>query len=81
MITYMWQELYGEPYFRFQTDEPKVAKKMRQRKNFVRVGYGINTQLWIYRTTFYKPQDAKRTLRNITGREIQKDAENGLFYA
>ena len=81
MTTFMWQEQYGSPEFRFQTDDPKIAKRMRQRKKFVLSGYGINIRLWIYTSPFYKPQDAKRTLSHITGRKIQKDASMDGFLA
>jgi len=79
--TYMWQEQYGYPVFRFQTNDPVVAKRMRQRKKFILVGYGINARLWLYSCSFYKPQDARRTLRHITGQKIHKDGSMNEFLA
>ena len=39
-MTDMWQEQRDLMFFRFQTDEPKVAEKMRRRKKFILTGKG-----------------------------------------
>lgn len=78
-MTYMWQEERGQKYFRFQTDEPAVNKKMRERKKFILVGWGWNCNLWIYQVKLYKPQNARRTLKALTGKPIKFDKLSDTF--
>ena len=66
IMTCMWQEERGSKYFKFQTDNPEIAKRMRQRKNFKLVSWGVNCNHWIFQTKFYKPQNARRTLKALT---------------
>lgn len=80
--TYMWQEMRGERFFIFQTDEPKVNAKMRRRKNrFSLVGWGMNCKLWIYKAHFYSPQKAGAALANLTGRKVKKVTSDGVSCA
>ena len=79
--TYMWQELFGEPLFRFQTSDPAVNKRMRQRNDFTLVSEALNAALWVYRARFYSPREARRTLKRITRREIHFDATEGVYFA
>ena len=79
--TYMWQEVYGDPVFRIQTNDPAIHKRMRQRKDFTLVLWGLNTRLWVYKAQFYTPQKARQALSRITRQEIHKDASDGSFYA
>ena len=80
-FTYLWQELYGDPVFRFQSNDPVVNKRMRQRIDFSLVLYGLNTNLRVYKAQFYSPKEARRTLRRITRQDIFFDAESDVFYA
>tara|TARA_Y100000034_G_scaffold70594_1_gene85179 strand:+ start:40 stop:366 length:327 start_codon:yes stop_codon:yes gene_type:complete len=79
--TYMWQEQRGEPYFRFQTNDPKIHGKMRRRKDFSLAGVGINAPIWIYTASFYSPQKARQTLTRLTGSTIEKNAAESEFWA
>ena len=79
--TYMWQEVYGDPVFRIQTNDPAIHKRMRQRKAFTLVLWGLNTRLWVYKAQFYTPQKARQALSHITCQKIKKDASDGSFYA
>ena len=78
--TYMWQEVYGDPVFRFQTNDPAINKRMRQRADFSLVLWGLNTNLWVYQAQFYSPREARRSLMRITRQEIRKDPVNDLLY-
>lgn len=77
----MWQEERGKPYYRFQPDDPAVSKKMRQRKYFHLTAWGENCNLWIFRTTINRPQNARRTLKILTGNKVEWDEKEEVFYA
>lgn len=84
MVSYttsMWQELRGKPYWRIQTDDPAVARKLRRRTTFKLVCCGINTTLWIFRGTYSTPQKAKLSLERLTGQKVKKDAVTDGFVA
>jgi len=80
-MTYMWQEQRGVMVFRFQTDESRIAEKMRRRKRFILTGEGLNCKLWIYIATFYSPQKARGALAQLTGRKVKKDSCKDIYYA
>jgi len=80
-MTYMWQEQRGVMVFRFQTDESRIAEKMRRRKRFILAGEGLNCKLWIYIATFYSPQKARGALAQLTGRKVKKDSCKDIYYA
>ncbi len=77
----MWQEQRGVMVFRFQTDESRIAEKMRRRKRFILAGEGLNCKLWIYIATFYSPQKARGALAQLTGRKVKKDSCKDIYYA
>jgi len=81
MSTCMWQEERGKSYYRFQTDEPSVAAKMKRRKTFRQCSWGINCKHWIFVTTYSSPQKARKALAILTGCPVQKDSEDGLYFA
>lgn len=81
MSTFLWQEECGVNIFRFQTDEKSVADKMKRRKNFKLVGIGQNCTLWIFVASFYSPQKARKALEVLTNRPVQKDTEEGVYFA
>jgi hypothetical protein len=80
-MTYMWQEQRGEMFFRFQTDEPIVAEKMRRRVKFKLTGQGMTCKFWIYIAGFYSPQKARGALAQLTGRKVKKDSSEDMYYA
>ncbi|MBL7046224.1 MAG: hypothetical protein ISR95_01085 [Candidatus Marinimicrobia bacterium] len=55
--------------FRFQTDNPKIGRKLSRRKTMKLVAWGINTYLRIYEISNLRPDNARRMLRHITGQE------------
>ena len=54
--TFMWQELHGEPEFRFQTTDPKIHKRMHRSSYFKLVLIGMNYIIPIDTVTFYLQQ-------------------------
>jgi hypothetical protein len=54
--TFMWQELHGEPEFRFQTMDPKLHKRMHRNSYFKLVLIGMSYILPIDTTTIYFQQ-------------------------
>lgn len=81
MRTDLWQEERGVNIFRIQTDEKDVADKLKRRKNFKLVAWGMNCPLWIFVCSFYSYQKARKALRNLTNRPVQKDSEEGVYFA
>jgi len=81
MRTDLWQEERGINLFRFQTDEKSVADKIKRRKNFKQIGWGVNTPLWLFVATFYSYQKARKALRSLTNRPVQKDTKEGVYFA
>ena len=83
-FTYMWREapeITGDKIYRFQTSDPRINRKMRRRKDFELSLFGINDKVWVYRTRKYSLKDAKKTLKAITGQNIDFDAIFSVFYA
>ncbi len=82
MVSYttsLWQELRRKPYYRIQTTDPTVAKKLRRRTTFKLVCCGINTTLWIFRGTYSTPYKAKISIQRLTGQKVKKDAVTGGY--
>ena len=79
--TYMWQEAYGDPVFRIQTNDPAIHKRMRQRKDFTLVLWGLNTRLWVYKAQFYSRKEAIKSFKRITRSTIKKTDDMCGFYA
>lgn len=77
----MWQEQRGKPYYRIQTTDPVIARKLRRRTTFKLVCCGINTTLWIFRGTYSTPYKAKISIQRLTGQKVKKDAVTGGFVA
>jgi hypothetical protein len=65
----MWREVEGMPVFRFQTNEKSAHMYMSQREGFKLVGWGVNTNLWIYRAEFSSIGDAQQSLKDAIQRE------------
>mgnify|MGYP004456166487 CR=1 FL=1 len=80
--TYMWQLVHGEPWYRFQTDDPAIRRKMLRRSGFRESGWGENVDgYWVFQARISTPQSALRTLRRITGSKPEKDASEEVFLA
>ena len=79
-MTYMWREQRGKLFYRFQTDDYKIAAKMKARKKFTLTGRGMNCSLWIFQTEFSRSDIAKKALKTLTGNSVKTDKkENTLF--
>lgn len=79
----MWREapfLRDDKIWRYQTNDPGVYKRMRQRSDFKLVCYGINIRLWVYRTRKNSAKEAKMTLKRVTRQRIHFDTENKEYF-
>jgi hypothetical protein len=79
-MTYMWQEERGKKFYKVQTDNSEVAKKMKRRNGFHLSGMGLNAKLWIFSCEFSRPDIAKKTLKSITGKKAKNDSEGMFVY-
>ena len=79
--TYLWQEVRGSKWYRIQTDDPKIIRKLRKRKSASLCVWCINDKIVVFRTQYYSPDKAKLSLQRLTNQKPKKDAENGVFYA
>jgi len=77
--TYLWQETKRFPVYRIQTNDHRVARKLKKRKNTKLVLYGINVPLWVFQITYSCPRLAILGLGNITGQCVQETADKGEF--
>jgi hypothetical protein len=77
----MWQEERGKKFYRFQTDNREIANNLKRRKNFKLVGCGVNCKLWIFQSTFSRPDIARKTFQNITKGEIEFDAREEVLFS
>jgi len=55
--------------FRFQTDNPKIARMLSKRKAMILVAWGMNKYLRIFQVENLRPDNARRMLRHITGQK------------
>ena len=77
----MWQEVYGEPIFRFQTNDPGINKRMRQRADFTLVLSSLNDNLRVYKAQFYSRKEAIESFKRITRSIIKKTDDMCGFFA
>ena len=77
----MWREVRGDDWWRIQSNDPKVIRKLRRRKTASVCLWCLNDSLVVFRTRFYSAKEAKKSLHRLTGQKPRKDAENGLFFA
>ena len=80
-MTYMWKEERSKPFYRFQTDERETSSKMKRRKKFKLVGWGVNCPLWIHQATFSRPDIAKKAFKTITGGKVEYDIREEIFFS
>ncbi len=79
-MTYLWQEERGKQFYRVQTDERLVAKKIRRRNGFHLCGQALNANLWIFSCEFSRPDIARQTLKSITCKKPKIDCEGMFVY-
>ena len=76
----MWQEEKGKPYYRFQTDDKKLADKMRRRNKFKLISWGVNCNHWIYQTIISKPFIAKKMFKALSGENAILNKKDDIYY-
>ena len=80
-ISYLWREVSSDNYWRIQTTDPLVKRKLSRRNTVTLVGECFNGSIMIYRLQYYTPQKAKQSFQRLTGQKIKKDSDNDVFYA
>ncbi|OVE75998.1 hypothetical protein BVX97_02655 [bacterium E08(2017)] len=66
-MTSMWKEYQDDNWWRIQTDQQPIHRKLSRRRESELVGYGMNCTLWIYRLRIASHANAKRTFCRLTG--------------
>jgi len=77
----MWQLIRGDKYFWFQTKNRNTANKMKRRKNFRIVSYGVNCDHWIFEALFTRPDIARNAVKTLAGNAVKFDKKDDVFYA
>ena len=80
-MSYLWREVSNDNWWRIQTTDPIVKRKLSRRNTATLVGECFNHPMVIYRLQYYTPQKAKQSFQRLTGQKIKKDSEDGVFYA
>ena len=80
-ISYLWREGSSDNYWRIQTTDPLVKRKLSRRNTATLVGECFNDNMVIYRLQYYTPQKAKQSFQRLTGQKIKKDSDIDVFYA
>ena len=79
--TAMWK---SNPYdkqsdtWKIQTEEPKVIRKLRKRRDTSVVAWSINSNLLIFSITYISRFKAMKGLKRLTGRDVYYNAEEGV---
>ena len=79
--SYLWREVSYNNYWRIQTTDPNVKRKLSRRNTATLAGECFNHPMVIYRLQYYTPQKAKQSFQRLTGQKIKKDSDDGVFYA
>ena len=77
--TYIWQMESRKKYYRIQTDDHRVARKLKKRTNAKLCMYGINAPFWIFEREYSSPKYAIIWLSNITGADVVESSDTGVF--
>ena len=77
--TYIWQVEARKKYYRIQTDDHRVARKLKKRKNATMCSYGVNAPIWIFQLSYSSPKYAVIGLSNITDAEVEETFDMGVF--
>lgn len=80
-VTYFWQESRGDDYYRIQTNDPAISRKLGKRQDMKLVGYGLNIYLKIYQAQYFSTKEAKRSFRRIVGQKVEKTDVYGELMA
>ena len=80
--TYIWPMGHGSKAFRFQTNDPRIARKLKRTKGWKSVVSECNKPIWIFQKDFHTPQDARKKLSSLTKvSKLKKGEDVGEFYA
>lgn len=77
--TYLWQEERGKPYYRIQSDDPRIVRKLLRRQSCSTSGEYINRYGYQFVTTYTTPQKARQSLKRLTKGVLEKDSDTGGF--
>lgn len=71
----------GTGIFRFQTNHPRIARKLRRTDGWKSVLLDCNKAIWVFQKKFNTPQDARKKLRSLCKvSKLEKGSDNGEFY-
>lgn len=71
--TSLWRTSPHSKVYHFQTTDPTINRKIKRRKGFIPLASGYNSNIWVYKTTYYSSREAERSLKNITKcKELKK---------
>tara|TARA_R110000751_G_scaffold92563_2_gene181120 strand:- start:41 stop:400 length:360 start_codon:yes stop_codon:yes gene_type:complete len=82
--SYLWQEESGKPYYRIQTNDYRIAQKMKKKmtgnnpQKVRQVLYGINVPVWVFQILYSSPRVAKKSFGRITTQKVQKHPDKTL---
>ena len=77
--SYIWQMEKRKPVYRIQTDDHRVARKLKKRPNAKLCSYGVNAPNWIFQVQYSSPSYAVIGLGNITGADVKETSDSGVF--
>ena len=77
--TYIWQLQVRKPIYRIQTNDHRVARKLKKRQNAKLCMYGVNAPLWIFELSYSSPKYALIGLSNITGQDVGESSDMGVW--
>jgi len=79
--TCLWQEVKRDSWWRIQTNDPSVIRKLRRRKTATSCSWALNDSTVIFSIRYKSPRLERQSLQRLTGQKVKKDALNDLFVA
>ena len=79
--TCLWQEVKRDSWWRIQTNDPSVIRKLRRRKTATLCSWALNDSMVIFSIRYKSPRLARQSLQRLTGQIVKKDALNDIFVA
>lgn len=72
----------GTGIFRFQTTDPRIARKLLRTNGWISGLTYCNRPMWIFQKRFNTPQDARKKLLSLTNvPKLNKGSDNGECFA
>jgi hypothetical protein len=78
-ISYLWREVSYDNYWRIQTTDPIVKRKLSRRNTAKLVVECFNHPMVIYKLQYYSPQKAKLSFQRLIGQKIKKTVRTACF--